>query len=167
MNWSMLRFIYKYQTVFKDKERLSICDQEPDIVLPRNLTDFSEIGGIEYLFFFITTGNTFSFKIFLFSNTKFLDLKGFTDIRANDKAMHDPKGLESLAERDIRKRSFMNAFTDGNKRDCKLELSVPIRVVIPARNNFMETIQPVKIPLKCLCQLDGAVGENDLSQKPP
>ena len=37
----------------------------------------------------------------------------------------------------------MNAFTDGNKRDCKLELSVPIRVVIPARNNFTETIQPV------------------------
>lgn len=119
------------------------------------------------MFLLITTDNTFSFKILLFSNTKFLDLKRFTDIRANDRAMHDPKGLESLAEQDIRKRSSLNAFTDGNKRDWKLELPVPIRVVIPARNNFMETIQPVKIPLKCLCQLYVAVGENDLSQKPP
>ena len=31
----------------------------------------------------------------------------------------------------------------------------------------MDTVQPVKIPLKSLCQLDGAVGENDLLQRPP
>ena len=61
----------------------------------------------------------------------------------------------------------MNAFTGGDKRDWKLELSVPATInskitFISAKNNIMETVHPVKTSLKCLSQLDGAVGENDL-----
>ena len=74
-------------------------------------------------------------------------------------------------EEDTRKRSSINALTGGDERDRKLELSVSTTInskitFIPAKNNIMETVQPVKIPLECLCQLDGAVGENDLLQRP-
>ena len=35
---------------------------------------------------------------------------------------------------------------------------------IPARNKTIETVHPAKIPLKCWCQLLGALSENDLLQ---
>ena len=59
----------------------------------------------------------------------------------------------------------MNLLTGVDKRDQKLELSVPATInskitFIPAKNDIMEIVQPVKIPLKCLCQLD-------LLQRPP
>ena len=37
---------------------------------------------------------------------------------------------------------------------------------IPAKNEMMETVHPVKIPLKCLCQPDVALVEKDLLQRP-
>ena len=94
------------------------CLPEVVYLVTKNLIGFYEIDGIEYLFLLTIIDNTLSFTTFPFSNTKFLDLEGFTDIHSHDRA-----------------------------------LSV-------ARGRHKE--KPVKIPLKCLCQLDGAVVENNL-----
>ena len=45
----------------------------------------------------------------------------------------------------------MNAFTGGDKSDWKIEMSIPADInskvtFIPAKNNVIETVQPVKIP---------------------
>ena len=58
--------------------------------------------------------------------------------------MHCPKWFESVAVREkFMKRSSMNAFSGGDKRDQKLELSLSIQATInskstgiPARNNI-------------------------------
>ena len=37
---------------------------------------------------------------------------------------------------------------------------------IPVKNRIMDTVHPVKIPLKCLCQSDVASVEKDLLKRP-
>lgn len=94
--------------MFTEKERLSTWrwfDKESDIVLS-SVTDFPEIGEIEHLFLLTFIDNTFSFKIFSFSNTRFLDLEGFTDIRTYHRAVDASSERVSVCcrEEDIRKR---------------------------------------------------------------
>ena len=50
-------------------------------------------------------------------------------------------------------------------------MSVPAKInskitFIPAKNNIRETAQQVKILFKCSYHLHGALGENDLLQRP-
>ena len=118
--------------------------------------------------------NTLSFKIFPLTDARFLNLEGFKDILAQDKTMaaRFSRTWVCCREGDIRKRSSMNAFTGGDKSDWKIEMSIPADInskitFIPAKNNIIETVQPVKIPLKCWYQLDGAMGEKDLLQRSP
>ena len=98
-----------------------LSDEECDIVLPRNLTGLSGIDGIKQLFFFLffltIIDYSFSFETFPFSNTRFLDLEGFTDIRAHDWAADAPsKGvLVCWGEGDIRKRSSINTLMCGER----------------------------------------------------
>ena len=74
------------------KERLStsfLPDNEPDIV------------GIECIFLLTLIDNALSFKIFSLTNTRFLDLEGFTDILAEIRLwLHNSPELESFAERE-------------------------------------------------------------------
>ena len=54
-----------------DKDRFStsfLSNKESDIVLNRNLTDFSVIGGIKYMLLLTLTDNALSFKIFSLTN---------------------------------------------------------------------------------------------------
>ena len=65
----------------------------------------------------------------------------------------------------------MNVYTGGDKSDWKVEMSNPAGIIskitfISAKDNIIETMQPVKIPLKCWCQLDGAMGGKGLLQRP-
>lgn len=39
--------------------------------------------------------------------------------------------------------------------------------LIPAKDNIIEAVQPVKFPLKSWCLLDGAMGEKNLLQTLP
>ena len=133
-NWSKKRCyeIYNFWTtlclgakfLFTDKVMLStwcLSDEECDIVLPRNLTGLSGIDGIKQLFFFLffltIIDYSFSFETFPFSNTRFLDLEGFTDIRAHDWAADAPskRVLVCWGEGDIRKRSSINALMCGER----------------------------------------------------
>ena len=48
---------------------------------------------------------------------------------------------------------MMNAFTGGDKSDWKTEMSIAADTnskitFIPAKNNIIETVKPVKTPLK-------------------
>ena len=73
-----------------DKERLPtlfLHDKESDIVLPRNPTGFSVIGGIECMFLLTLITNALSCQIFPLIKTRFLDLEGFTNIYTPKKAM--------------------------------------------------------------------------------
>ena len=64
----------------------------------------------------------------------------------------------------------MNDFTGGDKSDWKIEMSILADknskiTFISAKNIIIETVQPVKIPLKCWCQQDGGMGGKDLLQR--
>ena len=105
---------------------------------------------------------------------RFLDLEGFTDILAQHKTMAAwfCRTWVCCREGDIRKRSSMNAFTGGDKSDWKTKMSISADTnskitFIPAKNNIIETMQPVKTSLKYCCHLDGTMGEKDLLQRPP
>ena len=65
----------------------------------------------------------------------------------------------------------VNDFTGGDKSDWKIEMSVLADInckitFISAKNIIAETVQPVKIPLKCWCQPDGGMGDKRLLQSP-
>ena len=104
-----------------------LSNKESDIDLPRNLIGLSEIGGIEYMLLLTLNDNALPFKVFPLTNTRFLDLKGFTDILAQHKTMAARfcRTWVCCREGDIRKRSsMMNAFTGGDKSDWKTEMSI-------------------------------------------
>ena len=43
----------------------------------------------------------------------------------------------------------------------------PKITLIPSKNNIIDIVQLVKFPLKCFCQLDGAMVKTDLVQRSP
>ena len=128
-----LDWLISAKPLVTNKEQLSttfLTDNKSDIVLPRNLTGFSVIWGIECMIVLILSDKSLSFKIFPLTNSSFLDLDGFTVILAQDKTMaaRSSRTWVYFREGDIRKTSSMNAFTESDKSDWKIEMSIPAHI---------------------------------------
>ena len=62
----------------------------------------------------------------------------------------------------------MNAFTGSEKTEMSIPADInPKITLIPSKNNIIDIVQLVKFPLKCFCQLDGAMVKTDLVQRSP
>ena len=65
----------------------------------------------------------------------------------------------------------MKAFTGGDKSCSKIDVPILARIYsrtkfIPDKKRIIDTVQPVEIPLRCWCQLEGTSRRNDLLQRP-
>ena len=116
----------------------------PYIIFPLTITKLLDFEAFTDIFFPLTI-------------TKLLDFEAFTEIFAQDNA-REAQWRVLLSDGDITKRSSMMAFTTGEENWLnKLQNS---------KYKLTDTVNPVKIPPKCLCQPDVALNKKDLLQRP-
>ena len=128
-----------------------------DIARPKNFIGLEQIVGINSLNWLSLSNHHGQPSCFV--KTKVFDLDAFKEILAdfNTQLTRSNRICSSTTFLDLRKRSFLKAFTGGVLEHCIILASAKMNSLatfIVEKNNMIEIVQPVKIHLKYWCQLE-------------